>query len=53
MYPRRRPESLYSPKEAAVMAFCGGLLVGMIVSFASCSPPEPGEPPHHITEVTQ
>lgn len=47
------PESLYSPREVGVMAFCSGLLVGMIVSFASCSPPDPGEPDRHVTEISR
>lgn len=52
MYPRRRPESLYSPREIGVVSFCAGLLVGMVVSFASCSPPADGA--HHpVTEVTR
>lgn len=49
----RRPEGLYSPREAGVMAFCCGLLVGMVVSFAACSPPEPDEPTHHVTEISR
>lgn len=30
--------SIYSRRDIAVMAYCAGLLTGLLVAFASCSP---------------
>jgi hypothetical protein len=48
---RREPGSLYHRRDIAVMAFCAGLLFGVITAFASCSPPD--QPPRTCLEVAQ
>ena len=32
--------NIYSRRQVAVMAYAAGLLTGMVVAFASCSPAE-------------
>ncbi len=46
-------EPFYSWREVAVLFFCSGLLVGMIISFASCSPSAEPLGPQHITTITE
>ena len=40
--------NLYSRRELAVVTFAAGLLTGMVVGFAACTP-DPREASDHIT----
>ena len=41
---------IYTPKQAASIAFVFGLLFGLIVGLASCSPPDSHDTYSHTTE---
>ena len=45
--------NIYSKREIAFMAYCFGLLTGMIVAAASCSPPTNEQSTHIYSHTTQ
>ena len=47
---RMRATMTYTRKQLAVMAYTFGLLTGLIVGLASCSPPDSHDTYSHTTE---